>query len=70
MPLVVKLKASTRPKKIGRIMDKRWFRFHTAHVRNVRIAINHQSLQLRKKRTKVDYPQMQHVQGPTLLIEK
>jgi len=70
MPIVMRPEASTRLKKIGRIMDRRWFRFHMAHVRNVRIAISHQSIQLGKKGTKIDYSQMQQVQDPILLTEK
>ena len=35
-----KLEATTELKRIGRIMDKRWFRFHTAHVRNMRMTVS------------------------------
>jgi hypothetical protein len=36
---IMRLEPQQRMKRIGRIMDKLWFRFHTAHVRSVRITI-------------------------------
>ena len=43
----------TRTKKIGRIMDRRRFRFHTAHVRSVRITVSRWSIQLGKRGRKL-----------------
>ena len=52
-PRVTRPRPSTRTKKIGRIMDRRRFRFHAAHVRSVRITVNRWSIQLGKRERKL-----------------
>ena len=42
----MRLEPQQRLYKIGRMMDKLWFRFHTAHARSVRITIKDQSIRL------------------------
>ena len=37
----------TRTKRVGKMMDRRWFRFHTAHVRSVRITVRHWYMRLK-----------------------
>ena len=43
----MKLEPEKRLERIGRIMVNRRFRFHTAHVRSVRITVRHQLILLR-----------------------
>jgi len=46
MPIVTDIKPITTAKRVGRIMVRRWFRFHTAHVLSVRITDSCRSIQL------------------------
>ena len=55
MPKMTKLKPITRTKRAGRIMVRRRFRFHTAHVRSVRITDGCRSDITRNSGTKIEF---------------